>query len=450
MTRLGRASVFLALFAGGYAILMLINGQLTDFGVSAGVCAVALLGVALFAWRAGYGRAPAALPPVASTLEPQVSEEVLDSGVGDDRDRATGSGPDSDEWTPAETAIATIPVGGPVHDMIVSPDGEHVYVALSDSVMVVDARHHIVARIPVSGPAKSLVTDADGTQLFVVDYDGSVVLVGTGDYTAQTLWGGGASDVVVSPDGRHLYAAHNQVTGGGANGVVFVIDVACATSVATVPVNNVAALTISPDGSRLYAVSSDRRTYYQYPAGRLTIIDTASHAVVETIAVGACPETVTASPDGAYLYITHYDTCSVSAVNLTTGNVTAVTLRDAPLAVVFSPDSEHAYVCNVRSLTVIDTTTNDADDIDTGDLPRGVQLSPDGKRAYITNFGDRTLSVVDTITNSVATTVDVPGYPEAVAVSPDGERIYVGGYWSGAVAVISVPTLCDLHTDAAS
>jgi YVTN family beta-propeller protein len=118
--------------------------------------------------------------------------------------------------------------------------------------------------------------------------------------------------------------------------------------------------------------------------------------------------------------------------------------------VAFTPDSGHAYVCNVRSLTVIDTTTNDAHDIDTGELPRGLQLSPDGKRAYITNFGDRTLSVVDTITNSVATTFDVPGHPEAVAVSPDGERIYVGGYWSGAVAVISVPTMRDLHTDAAS
>jgi YVTN family beta-propeller protein len=104
----------------------------------------------------------------------------------------------------------------------------------------------------------------------------------------------------------------------------------------------------------------------------------------------------------------------------------------------------------VRSLTVIDTITNDANDIDTGDLPRGLQLSPDGKRAYITNFGDRAPSVVDTITNAVATIVDVPGHPEAVAVSPDGERISVGGYWSGAVAVISVPTMRDLHTDAAS
>jgi YVTN family beta-propeller protein len=394
--------------------------------------------------------------PVALTLEPEVSEEVLDGVDGlqpwrfrrgpDVRDHTTGS----DEWRPAETAIATVPVGDRVHDMIMSPDGEHVYVARSDSVVVINARHHIVGRIPVGGPAKSLVMDADGKQLFVIDYDGSVVVIDTRDHIAQTLWDGCASDVVVSPDGRHLYAAHSQVADGEAGGAISVIDIAGATTVATMPVHDVARLAISPDGSRLYAVSYDERTYYQYPAGWLTIIDTASHAAVETIAVGACPETVTASPDGTYLYITHYDTCSVSAVNLTTGTVTAVALRDAPLTVVFTPDSGHAYVCNVRSLTVIDTTTNDADDIDTGDLPRGVQLSPDGKRAYITNFGDRTLSVVDTITNSVATTVDVPGYPDAVAVSPDGERIYVGGYWSGAVAVISVPTVYDLHTDAAN
>jgi DNA-binding beta-propeller fold protein YncE len=105
--------------------------------------------------------------------------------------------------------------------------------------------------------------------------------------------------MVVSPDGRHLCAAHNQVTDAGANSGVLVIDIAGATTAGTVPVEGVAALTASPDGSQLYAVSYDRRTYHQYPAGRLTIIDTASHAVVQTIAVGACPETVTTSPDGA-------------------------------------------------------------------------------------------------------------------------------------------------------
>jgi YVTN family beta-propeller protein len=386
---------------------------------------------------------------VASTLEREVSEEVLD-GVADDRDHVTESGHDSDEWKPAETAIATIPVGGRVHDIAVSPDGEHVYVARCDAVMVINGRQHIVARIPVTGPVKSLVMDAAGRQLFVINYDGSVLAIDTREHVAQTLRDGGGSGVVVSPDGRHLYAAHNQITDGEASGAITVIDIACATTIATVPVHDVAALAISPDGGRLYAVSYDRPTYHQYPAGWLTIIDTASHAAVKTIAIGASPETVTTSPDGSYLYITHYDTCSVSAVNLATDSTTVVALADAPLAVVFTPDSGHAYVRNVRSLTLIDTTTNDANDIDAGDLPRGMQLSPDGKRTYVTNFGDSTLSVLDTITNSVVTTVDVPGHPDAVVVSPGGQRIYVGDYWSGAVTVVSVPTLGDLRANVAS
>ena len=84
----------------------------------------------------------AATPP--STQEPQVTEKV------DDRVRATGSERDSEESTPAETAVATISVDGHVHDITVSPDGEHVYVARSDSVVVINRRHHIVARIPIS------------------------------------------------------------------------------------------------------------------------------------------------------------------------------------------------------------------------------------------------------------------------------------------------------------
>ena len=47
MTRLGRAFALIAVFAAGYAILMLINSQPTDFDVSAGLCAAALLGATL-------------------------------------------------------------------------------------------------------------------------------------------------------------------------------------------------------------------------------------------------------------------------------------------------------------------------------------------------------------------------------------------------------------------
>ncbi len=86
--------------------------------------------------------------------------------------------------------------------------------------------------------------------------------------------------------------------------------------------------------------------------------------LVKTIAIGACPETVTTSPDGTYLYITHYDTCSVSAVNLTTEqhhrDRATQTLRWlwCSLRTAGTPTLR-----NVCSLTLIDTTTNDANDI---------------------------------------------------------------------------------------
>jgi hypothetical protein len=49
MTRLRVAALFLAVVAGDYAALRLIYGQLTDFGVSAAVCAGSLVTAGLIA-----------------------------------------------------------------------------------------------------------------------------------------------------------------------------------------------------------------------------------------------------------------------------------------------------------------------------------------------------------------------------------------------------------------
>jgi YVTN family beta-propeller protein len=354
---------------------------------------------------------------------------------------------DSDDAKPVENTISTIPVEGHVHDIATGRTGDHAYVALSTSITVLDGGHRMVADIPLPDHPKSLLMAADGKQLIVGQLGGSVSVVYTDTYTVRTLRVRCVSEVVVSPDGRRLYAAHHRTSDGGLDDGVTVIDIASGTTVFKIPVKDVAGLAISPAGTLLYAISYDSRTYYQYPLGRLTIVDTASGTVADTIAVGACPDRVTASPDGAFLSITHHDTRSVSMVNLATGAVTAVGLRDAPLATVFTPDGTHAYVTNEHSLTQMDTTTSDAYDLFAGDLPRGLQLSPDGKHAYSTSFGDGTISVVDTITNSITATLDVLSHPESVAVSADGERVYVGDYWSRAVAVISMPMLRDLLGD---
>ena len=50
MTRLRIASLFVAVVAGDYAVLMLINGQVIDFGVAAAICAGSSVAAGLIAY----------------------------------------------------------------------------------------------------------------------------------------------------------------------------------------------------------------------------------------------------------------------------------------------------------------------------------------------------------------------------------------------------------------
>ena len=50
MTRLRIASLFVAVLTGDYAALMLINAQLTDFGVAAAICAASAAAAGLITY----------------------------------------------------------------------------------------------------------------------------------------------------------------------------------------------------------------------------------------------------------------------------------------------------------------------------------------------------------------------------------------------------------------
>jgi len=63
-----------------------------------------------------------------------------------------------------------------------------------------------------------------------------------------------------------------------------------------------------------------------------------------------------------------------------------------------------------------------------------------GQNAYISNFGDGTVSVIDTATNTVVATISVGGGPTGVAVNSDGSKAYVANHPSGPLAVIDTAT----------
>ena len=96
---------------------------------------------------------------------------------------------------------------------------------------------------------------------------------------------------------------------------------------------------------------------------------------------------------------------------------------------------------NTASVTVIDTVDNSvAGTVAVGTSPGGVAVSPDGRKAYVANRGSNTLSVIDVETLSVTATLPTGLLPSGVAVSADGTRVYVTNYTSNSVTVVDATT----------
>lgn len=203
-----------------------------------------------------------------------------------------------------------LPIGARVGDVVADTDTDRVYVAGDDWVTAWDS-DGIAARILVGPDTKRLILTPDGALLYVVGYDGSVRVFSTADHVVTTISSMPSTAEVVSPDGRHLYAAHPAASVESAYSHISTMA-ADGTSLSTVAIKNYATgMGVSPDGRRLYVATSTVSSYTQLFPGWLTVIDTEQDAVVDSIAVPVSPDTVTVTPDGARVLVTHYDTNSI-------------------------------------------------------------------------------------------------------------------------------------------
>ena len=198
-----------------------------------------------------------------------------------------------------------------------------------------------------------------------------------------------------------------------------------------------------------------------YDSNNISVIDTTTNKVIDTVNVGSFPLGVAVNPDGKRVYVTNSGgdstnfTGTISVIDTTT-NTVAITINvgNNSLGVAVNPDGTKLYVVNSNiypdvegNISVIDTATNNVTStISVGSFPRGVAVSPDGKKVYVTiqNPGINSLtgivSVIDTATNKVTATVNVGSAPSGVAVTPDGNEVYVVNYASNSVSVIDTAT----------
>ena len=181
------------------------------------------------------------------------------------------------------------------------------------------------------------------------------------------------------------------------------------------------------------------------------------------IPVGKDPEGIAYDPGNKRIYVTNNADNTVSVIDTTTNKVIdtkpntpeidPIMVRVGPEDIVYDPVNKRMYVGNHndKSVSVIDTTTNtvldtnpntpEIDPIMVGDGPEGIAYDPMNKRMYVTNIRDGTVSVIDTTTNTVTSNpITVGDRPIDIAYDPVSKRMYVTNIGPDTVSLIDTVT----------
>lgn len=277
------------------------------------------------------------------------------------------------------------------------------YALFGNYLTVLDtaSNNAVIASVPLGADfyGYRLAVNPAGTRVYVADaYRGNVLVIDTASNTVTATVAVKANSVnlasvAVNSDGTRVYVADT------ASGTVSVIDTASNTVTATVKVGTgpdgtpsargTVALAVNPAGTRVYVANQNTNT--------VSVIDTASNTVIDSVAVGVEPRSMVVNPAGTRVYVGNFN-----GVIDSTNNANTVSVIDT--------------ACNTVTATVA-----------VGRHPGAMAVNPAGTRVYVANYGSNTLSVLDAASNTVSATVATKGYgsPLSVAVSSDGTQVHV-------------------------
>ncbi len=389
-------------------------------------------------------------------LRPSVSFNLICAGVAPPAPHLSGGA----SYINGQGGISNL--DGP-YDMVVSPDGRHVYVTAYNSNRIA-----VFSRNPTNGALtqvtavsnanlnqpRGLAISPDGRQVYVAGHLSDNLLVfnrnsSSGALIIDQVWAygpflpglDGPEGVAVSPDGRHIYVAATN-----SNAVV------------------------------IFYRDSDNFVGYED-----TLFDTTNIEGARRLAV---------SPDGANLYVTSYLAAGSGRIatyqrNPLNGTLTfqqrwregQIVNNCVPLCllldglegafdVIVSPDGRHVYTAALNDSAVARFVRNGdgtlawggrlmegVGGVDGLDGVRGLSISPDGSYIYAAAYTDRALAVLARNPGNGAISLGqvifrqpVIGLPALhgatrTAVSPDGTSIYVTGFIDDAVVLLRTANL---------
>ncbi len=157
------------------------------------------------------------------------------------------------------------------------------------------------------------------------------------------------------------------------------------------------------------------------------LIDPETNTVVAVLRGVDIPHGVTASPDGARLYLTNELRHTLDVVDAATLTVqTRIPLSGRPNNVTITRDGRKVYVGIAQApgaLDVIDTVAlSNVKTVPVKGSIHNVYVTPDGRFAVAGSIPDKTISIVDTTTDTLTRTIPMSAgiRPMAFVSAPDG------------------------------
>lgn len=78
--------------------------------------------------------------------------------------------------------------------------------------------------------------------------------------------------------------------------------------------------------------------------------------------------------------------------------------------------------------------------ISVGDYPVGVCVDEAAKKVYVASYGDKNISVINAVTNTVTGTIPLTLSPYGIAINKVTKKLYVTNFWNGSVTVVDATT----------
>jgi len=310
---------------------------------------------------------------------------------------------------------------------------------LNFSLAVTFPQLFISTTVGTASTPAGVAISPDGRKAYVATKSGPISLINTANdaLLGSPATGAPANAIIAAPSGRWVYAANADqgiaVLEAGTAALkesIPVVVSGTAISAGGYPTLNPQGLAISPDGRHLF-VSENK------DGGAVAVIDIAAKTTVASFTLGAgfMPLGIAVHPDGQRAYFAFADTTATALdvvkvfdIVTMTPTATSIPVGARPTGMAVTPDGAKLYVSNNvgNSVSVIETIPNTVmTTVAVGLAPAGLAVSPDQSRLYVVNNGSGSITVINVALDIFDSALNVGSAPEGIAISPDGQRAYV-------------------------